>query len=111
MNPTAHFNLVEPNIKKNILKSGSPKDPSNASLHPSFTIPSTAPDCRDAYGHGTTQYFITSFLKQQADSDNVSVNSILLALPDRQGHCNSVKPITAGLKHSSALGVVTARVR
>ena len=34
MNPTAYFNLVEPNIKKNILKSGSPKDPSNASLHP-----------------------------------------------------------------------------
>ena len=34
MNPTAYFNLVEPNFKKNILNCGSPKYPSNASLHP-----------------------------------------------------------------------------
>ena len=35
----------------------------------------------------------------------------LLASPDRQGHRNSLKPITAGPTHRSALGVVTARVR
>ena len=84
-----------------------------------FTIPSTAPDCQDAYGHRTTQYFITSFIKQQTDSDNVSVNFILFyfilfyfisfarqAGTLQQREANLLRAQNTG----QALGVVTARV-